>query len=82
LPDPDVFALEIAEELEAALEQFTAVAEDLKRSCVRTNGNQEPESSQTRAGGVWDFFAKTAISLSYSSRPLAKPSETRESHRS
>jgi type I restriction enzyme M protein len=31
LPDPDVLALEIAEELEAALEQFTAIAEDLKR---------------------------------------------------
>lgn len=26
LPDPDVLALEIAEELEAALEQFTAIA--------------------------------------------------------
>jgi hypothetical protein len=31
LPDPDVLALEIAEELEAALEQFAAIAEDLKR---------------------------------------------------
>jgi type I restriction enzyme M protein len=31
LPDPDVLALEIAEELEAALEQFSAIAEDLKR---------------------------------------------------
>jgi type I restriction enzyme M protein len=31
LPDPDVLALEIAEELEAALEQFAALAEDLKR---------------------------------------------------
>jgi type I restriction enzyme M protein len=31
LSDPDVLALEIAEELEAALEQFTAIAEDLKR---------------------------------------------------
>jgi hypothetical protein len=31
LPDPGVLALEIAEELEAALEQFTAIAEDLKR---------------------------------------------------
>jgi type I restriction enzyme M protein len=30
-PDADVFALEIAEELEAALEQFAAIAEDLKR---------------------------------------------------
>jgi type I restriction enzyme M protein len=30
LPDPDVLALEIAEELEAALEQFVAIAEDLK----------------------------------------------------
>jgi hypothetical protein len=29
--DPDVLALEIAEELEAALEQFAAIAEDLKR---------------------------------------------------
>jgi len=31
LPDPDVLALEIAEELEAALEQFAAIAEDMKR---------------------------------------------------
>jgi len=31
LPDPEVLALEIAEELEAALEQFAAIAEDLKR---------------------------------------------------
>src|ERR1700738_3068041 len=31
LPDPDILALEIAEELEAALEQFAAIAEDLKR---------------------------------------------------
>jgi type I restriction enzyme M protein len=30
LPDPDVLALEIAEELEAALEQFATIAEDLK----------------------------------------------------
>jgi hypothetical protein len=29
---PDVLALEIAEELEAALEQFAAIAEDLKPS--------------------------------------------------
>jgi hypothetical protein len=28
--DPNVLALEIAEELEAALEQFAAIAEDLK----------------------------------------------------
>jgi hypothetical protein len=31
LPDPDVLALEIAEELEAVLERFSAIAEDLKR---------------------------------------------------
>ena len=31
LPDPDVLALEITEELEAALEQFAAIAEDLKQ---------------------------------------------------
>src|SRR3984893_10633682 len=31
LPNPHVLALEIAEELEAALEQFAAIAEDLKR---------------------------------------------------
>jgi type I restriction enzyme M protein len=31
LLDPDVLALEIAEELKAALEQFAAIAEDLKR---------------------------------------------------
>jgi hypothetical protein len=31
LPDPHALALEIAEELESALEQFAAIAEDLKR---------------------------------------------------
>src|SRR5207237_2325163 len=31
LPEPDVIAAEIAEDLEAALEQFAAIAEDLKR---------------------------------------------------
>ena len=31
LPDPDVIAAEIVEDLEAALEQFAAIAEDLKR---------------------------------------------------
>ena len=30
LPDPDVIALEIAEDLEAALEQFSEIAADLK----------------------------------------------------
>jgi type I restriction enzyme M protein len=30
LPDPDVIALEIAEDLEAALEQFSEIATDLK----------------------------------------------------
>ena len=30
LPAPDVIALEITEDLEAALEQFAAIAEDLK----------------------------------------------------
>ena len=29
LPDPDVIALEIVEDLEAALEQFRLIAEDL-----------------------------------------------------
>jgi hypothetical protein len=36
LPDPDVLALEIAEELEAALEQFGAIAEDLNESAFLT----------------------------------------------
>ena len=31
LPDPDVFAQEIMEELPAALEQFTAIAEDVQQ---------------------------------------------------
>ena len=31
LPDPDVIAAEIVEDLEAALEQFAAIAEDLKK---------------------------------------------------
>ena len=30
LPDPDVLAVEIAEELEVAPERFAAIAEDLK----------------------------------------------------
>jgi hypothetical protein len=31
LPDPDVIAQEIVEDLEAALQQFTAIANDLKK---------------------------------------------------
>ena len=31
LPDPDIIAAEIVEDLEAALQQFTAIATDLKR---------------------------------------------------
>ena len=31
LPDPDVIAAEIAEDLQAALDQFGAIATDLKR---------------------------------------------------
>jgi type I restriction enzyme M protein len=31
LPDPDVIAAEIAEDLQAALDQFTQIAADLKR---------------------------------------------------
>ncbi len=31
LPDPAVLALEVTEDLEAALEQFATLAEDLKR---------------------------------------------------
>ncbi len=31
LPDPDIIAAEIVEDLEAALEQFALIAEDLKR---------------------------------------------------
>ncbi len=34
LPEPGVLALEITEDLEAALEQFATVAEDLKRSAL------------------------------------------------
>jgi type I restriction enzyme M protein len=30
LPEPDVIAAEIAEDLQAALEQFTGIAEDLR----------------------------------------------------
>jgi type I restriction enzyme M protein len=32
LPPPDVIAAEIVEDLQAALEQFTEIASDLKRS--------------------------------------------------
>jgi len=31
LPDPDVIAAEIVEDLEAALQQFAAIANDLKK---------------------------------------------------
>jgi type I restriction enzyme M protein len=31
LPDPDVIALEITEDLQAALDQFSQIASDLKR---------------------------------------------------
>jgi len=31
LPDPDVIAAEIVEDLEAALQQFAAIAQDLKK---------------------------------------------------
>jgi type I restriction enzyme M protein len=31
LPDPNVIAQEIADDLEGALEQFTTIAEDLKK---------------------------------------------------
>jgi len=31
LPDPDVIAAEIVEDLEAALQQFAAIASDLKK---------------------------------------------------
>jgi type I restriction enzyme M protein len=31
LPDPDIIAAEIVEDLEAALQQFAAIASDLKR---------------------------------------------------
>lgn len=35
LPPPDVIALEIADDLEAALEQFTTIAEDVIESSER-----------------------------------------------
>ena len=35
LPDPDVIAAEIAEDLQAALEQFTQIAADLRNSNLR-----------------------------------------------
>ena len=31
LPDPDIIAAEIVEDLEAALQQFVAIAQDLKK---------------------------------------------------
>ncbi len=31
MPDPDVIALEITEDLQAALDQFAQIASDLKR---------------------------------------------------
>jgi type I restriction enzyme M protein len=31
LPDPDIIAAEIVEDLEAALQQFAAIAQDLKK---------------------------------------------------
>jgi len=32
LPDPDVLAMEIAENLESALDQFRAISEDLEKN--------------------------------------------------
>ena len=37
LPDPDVIAAEIVEDLEAALQQFAAIAQDLKKVIRRLN---------------------------------------------
>ena len=37
LPDPDVIAAEIVEDLEAALQQFAAIAQDLKKMICRLN---------------------------------------------
>jgi hypothetical protein len=36
LPDPDIFAREIVQDLEAALEQFREITEDLEISTVTT----------------------------------------------
>jgi type I restriction enzyme M protein len=35
LPDPDVIAAEIAEDLQAALDQFAAIAADLRKPAVK-----------------------------------------------
>ena len=40
LPDPDVFAQEIVEDLEAALEQFREIAVDIRANSV---SEQDPE---------------------------------------
>ena len=38
LPDPDVLAQEIVEDLEAALEQFREIAMDLAKEAFKNNG--------------------------------------------
>jgi type I restriction enzyme M protein len=38
LPDPDVLAAEIVEDLRAALEQFTAIAEELEEPAQSDGG--------------------------------------------
>jgi type I restriction enzyme M protein len=41
LPEPSVLALEVAEELEAALEQFATIAEDLE-AAISTSAKKRP----------------------------------------
>jgi type I restriction enzyme M protein len=45
LPDPDVLAAEIVEDLQAALEQFTQIAEDLPAANAVANASAAPEAS-------------------------------------
>ena len=46
LPDPDILALEISSDLEAALEQFTAIAADLSDSSTDETGNTNTKLSR------------------------------------
>jgi hypothetical protein len=55
LPEPDVLAAEIVDDLEAALEQFRAIAEDLGEEQITPHGSAStPSSSPCTCSGLTD----------------------------
>lgn len=51
LPEPDVRAVEIAEDLQTALNQFAALVGDLKKKSVRTVEDGDGKEAEVPAGG-------------------------------